>query len=266
MKYKYYGLINRIFIGLLFTIFIILSGCTMATVNYMAFEKTTETIDVGNKSILLMTLDFSRSDKNNIYDPNMLVVHFQKPNAKNREDRQNFSVGWQDKISISSGESIYFIRMALDPGKYQLNSITAISQGIVLNGKYVIPLFMDINVQKNVTTYIGRITVMHRPRQENEFPAGPKTPLIDQAMMNIYTGTLDINISDMSKDDLQNYKSTYPALKYTEIITAILPEFDRSKIKNLWGWKLEQINSVHISIPHTFDLLTNRFISNISIN
>ena len=32
-----------------------LSVCAIATVNYTAFEKTSETVDAGNKSILLMT-------------------------------------------------------------------------------------------------------------------------------------------------------------------------------------------------------------------
>lgn len=210
----------------------VLSGC--ATINTMAIDKTSTTVDVSFKSVLLMTLDFSRSDKSRYFAPSYFFVHFEKPNAQSKADRQNFEVTPEDQIITNGGQAIYVLRIALEPGEYQLKGITGLAFSFPFNGNYLVPPLMDINVHKNAVTYIGRIKVIHRPRKENEFRAGPMIPIIDQAVMGISSGTFDIAIVDMSKDDGEIFKSTFPALRDTVIYTAILPDFDRPKVQRWW--------------------------------
>ncbi|MFH1446067.1 MAG: hypothetical protein ABIG43_01480 [Chloroflexota bacterium] len=217
---------------IILTLCSVLSGC--ATVNYMAIDKTSTTVDVSSKSVLLMTLDFSRSDKSGYFTPNYFFAHFEKPNAQSKDDRQNFEVKDDDKIITSGGRTIYVLRMALEPGEYQLKGITGFAMAFPFHGTYFVPLFIDINVPKHAVAYIGRVKTELRPRQENEFRAGPVIPLIDQAVMGISTGTFDIAITDMSQEDLAIFRSTFPALSSIPIKTAILPAFDRPKVQRWW--------------------------------
>jgi hypothetical protein len=200
----------------------------------MAFDKTSTTVDVSSKSVLLMTLDLFRSDKNRYFTPNYFFVHVEKPNAQGKDDRQNFEVEDADKIKTSGGRTIYLLRMAIEPGEYQLRGITGLAMAFPFTGTYFVPLLMDINVPKNAVTYIGRVKAELRPREENEFRAGPVLPLIDQAVTGISTGTFDIAIADMSQEDIAIFQSTFPALGNTPIKTAILPAFDRPKVQRWW--------------------------------
>ncbi|GAB3540962.1 hypothetical protein GCM10027343_10830 [Noviherbaspirillum agri] len=61
-----------------------LTGC--ATVNEMAFDKESRTVDTSAKSVVLMTIDVSRSDESR-YVPNPFVVKLEKPNAQSKEER-----------------------------------------------------------------------------------------------------------------------------------------------------------------------------------
>lgn len=230
---------------IILTLCSVLSGC--ATLNTMAIDKTSTTVDVSNKSVLLMTLDFSRSDKSRYFAPGYFFVHFEKPNAQSKADRQNFEVTPDDKIITSGEKAIYVLRIALEPGEYQLKGISGLAFSFPFNGNYFVPLLTDINVHKNAVTYIGRIKVIHRPRKENEFRAGSMIPLIDQAVMGISSGTLDIAIVDMSKEDGEIFKSTFPALRDMVIFTAVLPDFDRPKVQR-W-WESESANTDARSSP-----------------
>src|ERR1700684_2495830 len=106
---------------MILTLFSVLCGC--ATVNPMAFDKSSKTVDVSSKSVLLMTLNVSRSDDSR-YVLHPRVVFIEKPNANNKADRQNFKVDENaDKITTNGGQDIYLLRMALEPGQYQLKGV-----------------------------------------------------------------------------------------------------------------------------------------------
>jgi hypothetical protein len=80
---------------ILWTLCSVLSGC--ATINPMAFDKASSTVDVSSKSVLLMTLDFSRLDKNRYFTPDYFFINYEKPNAKSMADRQIFDVTPEDR-------------------------------------------------------------------------------------------------------------------------------------------------------------------------
>jgi hypothetical protein len=210
----------------------VLSGC--ATVNPMAFDRTATAVDVRAKSVVLMTLDVSRSDESR-YVPRPLVVYFEKPNATDKAGRQNFKIdGDADMIKTAGGRDVYVLRMALEPGPYQVKGIFGKASAFPFNGFFFVPLLMDIEVPKAAVTYAGRVKAELRPRQGNEFRAGSVIPLLDQSATGISGGTFDVSLEDASQEDIGIFKANFPALSETAITTTLLPPFDRPKAQRWW--------------------------------
>src|SRR5690349_20958018 len=97
------------------------TGC--ATVNPMAFDKKTTAIDTREKSILLMTVDVSRSDGSR-FVPEPFVAKFEKPGAQSKEERQNFRFNKNEDSVQEAGHSVYLVRVALPPGDYKFQDVT----------------------------------------------------------------------------------------------------------------------------------------------
>lgn len=221
---------NRI-LGAL-SICVALTGC--ATVNPMAFEKGVKTIDTSEKSVVLMTVEISRSDDSR-FVPKPIAVKLELPNAKSKEERQNFKLN-EDEDTVVSGERVvYLTRMALKPGKYKLGDVTGLAHAFPFVGTFVVPLLMDLEVKPNSITYVGRVTAKLRPRKEDEFRAGPLVPLIDQAATGMSGGTWDVTTDNMSQRDLPLYRAQFPALESAIIETAPLPLFDRAAVQRWWN-------------------------------
>jgi hypothetical protein len=205
-----------------------LSGC--ATVNPMAVDKRAQTVDTTAKSIVLMTIDISRSD-NSRYVPIPIVVKLEKPNAQSKQDRQNFKLAKNTDAIEENGHTIYMARMALEPGSYKLADISGQANAFPFYSIFMVPLLLDLEVTPHSITYIGRVTAKLRPRQEGEFRAGPVVPLIDQAVAGISNGTWDITVEDRSEKDIALFRANYPALTTTPINSNPLPPFDRAALQ-----------------------------------
>lgn len=210
---------------------IALVGC--ASTKPMAFDKSSKKIDVSSKSVLLMTVNVYRTEDSR-YVPNPLFINFEKPNGSEKSVIQSFRLQDADRIISKDGHDIYFLSMDLEPGQYKLSGISGNANAFPFNGFFFVPLLMDIEVQRNAVTYIGRLKAELRPRQGNEFRAGAVLPLIDQSVTGVSTGTFDIAVEDFSQDDIKYFKSTYPALSGTSINTVLLPPFDRPKVQHWW--------------------------------
>lgn len=208
----------------------ILAGC--ATVNPMAFNKTSKSIDTSKKSVLLMTIDVSRPDGSR-YVPHPAVVYFEKPHAQNKEERQNFRIADTDSIQLK-GKSIYLARMALVPGKYQLVGIGGMANAFPFLGSFLVPLVMDLSVQPNSIVYVGRVTAKLRERKGNEFRAGSVIPLIDQSVTGMSDHTWDISVKDNKQEDIRLFLANYPVLSSSAIESAILPPFNRAAAQRWW--------------------------------
>ena len=206
----------------------VMAGC--ATVNEMAMEKGDRAIEPTTKSILLMTVDVSRSDGSR-FVPNPFVVKIEKPNAQSKEDRQNFKLDKDADTVKDEGRTIYLARMALEPGQYKLGDVTGDANAFPINSLFVIPLLLDLTVKPNSIAYIGRITAKLRPRQEGEFRAGPVIPLIDQSITGMSTGTWDVTVDDMSQKDIALFRATFPALAAAHIESTPLRPFDRLAVQ-----------------------------------
>lgn len=208
-----------------------MSGC--ASVNPMAFNKDTQKIDTTEKSILLMTVDVSRSDGSR-YEPYPFVVKTEKPEAESKEDRFNFTLN-KDIDMVKEGErNIFLARMALKPGEYKLREVMGSASAFPFIGTFMVPLLADFVVKPGSVTYIGRVTAKLRPRVGEEFRAGSVFPLIDQSVTGLSSGTWDISIDDMAGTDLAHFRENFPALVGVTVEKSILPAYDRAVVQRIW--------------------------------
>lgn len=217
---------------LIATIAIMMSGCV--STQPMALNKSTKAVDVSAKSVVLMTLDIHRTTPSRyVPNPHWITI-VKQPDGTNKAEAQNFNLSDSDTTTSKDGHKIYFISMALAPGQYKLNTIFGDANAFPFISNFYLALLMDVQVQKNAVTYIGRINAELRPRQGKEFRAGPVLPLIDQAVAGISSGSFDVAVTDFSQEDMAYFKSTYPALSNVTISTTLLPPFDRAKVQHWW--------------------------------
>jgi hypothetical protein len=212
---------------------VLLTGC--ATRTKMAFENDGDKITASSKPVLLMTVTLKNSYKTS-YQPKLLVVNVEKPDAKDSKDRLNFTMDDKARVESNKAEigNSYFVRMELDPGSYKLLGLTSTASGFLINGYFFAPLHSDIVAKKSGVYYLGHVDATVRERKGEEFKAGSQVPLIDQAVVGASGGTFDIAISDAFATDEALFRSKFPALKGVTIVKDILPAFDRAKAQAWW--------------------------------
>jgi hypothetical protein len=209
----------------------VVTGC--ATVNPMAFDKQSKAIDTKDKSIVLMTIDVSRSDGSR-FVPEPFVVRLEKPGAQSKEDRQNFRFAKGTDSLPDNGHELYLVRMALVAGEYKLIDVTGMASAFPINSMFNVPLIADLKVKPNSVTYVGRVTAKLRERVGNEFRAGPLVPLLDQAVAGMSGGTWDVSLDNLAEKDIALFRAAYPVLNNVPIDTVALPPFDRAAAQRWW--------------------------------
>jgi len=209
-----------------------LGGC--ATVNHMAFDKKATSVDVSDKSVVLMTLDLYRPDKSR-FEPVPIVVNIEQPNAKSKSERQNFKFDKKvDSVQTEDGHTLYLARMALKPGPYKLMAVTGMARAFPINGFFQVPLVTNLNVKPGTVTYIGRVSATLRPRQGSEFRAGPVVPLIDQAIAGMSNSTWEVVVDDHYDADMALFKQNFKAVESATVVKATLPPYDRAAAQAWW--------------------------------
>ncbi|WP_133066315.1 hypothetical protein [Acidovorax kalamii] len=224
---------NRFLLLLVFTLAFVLSGC--ATRTNMAFQDDTERLTEKSKPIFLLTATIKNSYRTS-HQPKLLVVHVEKPGAKEAADRLNFTMDEKARQEAGSAESgnSYLLRLALDPGQYEIRGLTSLASSFPINAMFFAPMHSPLEVSGNGVFYLGHIAATVRERQGNEFKAGPSIPLIDQAVAGASGGTFDITITDRLDVDEPAFRAKFPALAGVPIKKAILPAFDRAKAQQWW--------------------------------
>jgi hypothetical protein len=224
---------NRFLLCTSFVILAFLSGC--ATRTKMAFGSDDERLTETSKPIFLMTATLKNSYRTS-FQPKLLVVHIEKPGAKEAADRLNFIMDEKAKIESDSPDlgSTYLIRMQLDPGQYEIRGLSSQGRSFPIHGFYFTPLHAPLESSQPGVFYLGHVTATVRERQGNEFKAGPSVPLIDQAIAGASGGTFDVAISDRLSADEAVFRSKFPALNGVEIKKSILPPFDRAAAQKWW--------------------------------
>lgn len=211
----------------------VLSGC--ATSAKMAFQDDAERLTEKSKPVFLMTVTI-RNSYRTLFQPRLLVVHVEKPDAKEAADRLNFTM--DDKAKNETDSEItgnnYLLRLELSPGRYEIIGLTSLARLFPINGFFFTPLHSPLEVKESGVYYLGHINATVRERQENEFKAGSSIPLIDQAIAGASTGTFDVEITDDFATDEAVFRSKFPALAAIPIQKTILPAFDRAKAQQWW--------------------------------
>ena len=222
----------RSFAGALLCAAALLTGC--ATRTPMAFESDSEQVTATSKPIYLMTATLKNTYKD--YQPKMLVVHVEKPGAKEAADRLNFVLDPKAKAESNAviPGNTYYLRMPLDPGKYELVGMSSIAGGFPIMASFFTPVHSQIDVATPGVYYLGHLNATVRERVGDEFKAGPSIPLVDQAVAGASGGTFDVEIVDLWGEDEGNFRARFPALKGVEVKKAILPPFDRAKAQQWW--------------------------------
>lgn len=219
----------RPFFAALLPVFFV--GC--ATVNDMAINEDSKTLDLQGKSLLLMHIHVENKYKPS-FQPEVIVVNIETPNAKNKQDRQNFKVDDEGGATGSTG-SDYYVRMLIEPGSYIVRGMTGTSKSFPIIANFFAPLHDDITVEKGKVLYLGTVNAVVRERVGDEFRAGPLAPLVDQAIAGYSGGTFDVEIVDNEKKDIDKFKSTFPVLQDTKIEKQVLSKFDRQKAQQWWS-------------------------------
>lgn len=209
----------------------LLSAC--ATVNPMAVDKKSKTVDTTSKSVVLMTVDVFRSDGSR-YVPEPHFVKVERPGAQDKADRDNFKLDKQVGTFQKDGHMAYMVSMALTPGDYILSDVVGLASAFPFNGFFEVPLLVHFTVKPHSIAYVGHLTAKLRPRNEGEFRAGPLFPLIDQSATGMSTSTWDIALDDSYAKEVGLYRTTYPALTGSTIDDSPLPPFDRAVVQHWW--------------------------------
>ncbi len=201
----------------------------------MAFENDEERLTESSKPVFLMTATLKNSYRTS-YQPKLIVVNVEKAGAKDAADRLNFTMDEKAKNESDNPEvgSSYFLRMQLDPGRYEIRGLTSMGRSFPINGFFFAPMHSAVESSRPGVFYLGHVSATVRERQGNEFKAGPSIPLIDQALAGASGGTFDIEISDRLSTDEATFRSKFPALRGIEIQKAILPAFDRAVAQRWW--------------------------------
>ena len=218
-----------------FPLFFLLAVSGCATHTDMAFKNDAERFTEKSKPVYLMTATIKNTYRTS-FQPRLLVVHVEKPNAKETVDRLAFVIDAKAKNGIESpntGNS-YLLRLELEPGQYVIRGLSCLTKPFMIRGSFFAPMHSDLEVKDHGIFYLGHVTATVRERQGNEFKAGASIPLIDQAVVGASGGTFDIVITDEFATDEPTFRAKFPALVDVPITKAILPAFDRAKAQKWW--------------------------------
>lgn len=212
---------------------LMLSGC--ATPTKMAFQNDSDQLSEKSKPVYLMTVTLKNLYRTS-FQPRLLVVHVEKPDAKQAADRLNFTMDKKarnETDSTSTGNN-YLLRLELEPGHYEIRGLTSLARSFPIQGFFYTPIHSPLKVAENGVYYLGHVVATVRERKENEFKAGPSIPLIDQAVAGASGGTFDVKITDELATDEPLFRAKFPALATVTIQKRILPAFDREKAQKWW--------------------------------
>ncbi len=211
----------------------LLTGC--ATQTKMAFQNDSERITEKGKPVFLMTATIKNTYRTS-FQPRLIVLHVEKPGAKDKADRLNFTMDDKAKDEtddVATGNN-YLLRLELDPGSYELVGMSSHARRFPINGFYFAPLHSMLDVKGPGVYYLGHVNATVRERVGNEFRAGAPIPAIDQAIAGASGGTFDIEITDQMAADEAAFRAKFPQLAGVTIQKAILPQFDRTKAQAWW--------------------------------
>lgn len=170
------------------------------------------------------------------YQPGLVVVHWEKPAAKEKADRLNFVPDAKAAVPPAPGvdHKSYLLSFELDPGQYLLAAMTSQAMAFPFIGSFNTPLMQDVAFAQPGVYYLGHVQAVVRERKDDEPRAGSTIPLIDQAVVGASGGTFDVQIEDRWAADESRFKTTFPALQKGSVVKQLLAPHDREKVHQRW--------------------------------
>lgn len=210
------------------------TGC--ATRTKMAFETPAEKLADITAPVYLMTATVKNAHKPG-WQPEVLVLHVEKPEAKEAADRINFLMDDKAVVTptVKTDGFTYLMRMPLPAGQYQLVAMSAMVRSFPIISTFFVPLHTAVQSGAPGVYYLGHVTATVRERKGDEFKAGPTVPLVDQVVTGAATGTFDITITDEWASDEALLRGKFAQLADVPVQKAILPPFDRAKAQKWWA-------------------------------
>ena len=209
----------------------ILVGC--ASPQQMAFDRKATAIDTSTKSVVLLTIDVSRQDDSR-WQPEAKILGLSRNGGKEAEDRLTYPLTNDDDRFQVGNSNLVMVRMALEPGEYQLGQIWGMASAFPVHGYFSIPMTGSLKVAPKSVTYAGQIKAVMRPRKDGEFRAGPPTPILDQAISGMTRSTWDVEILDAYSKDIAFFEERFPAVKTVKVEKSLLPPFNREAVQKAW--------------------------------
>jgi hypothetical protein len=170
------------------------------------------------------------------YQPGLVVVHWEKPEAKEQADRLNFVPDAKSAVLLPEGvaHKSYLLSFELDPGQHLLAGMTSQAMAFPFIGTFFTPLMQNVSFERPGVYYVGHVQAIVRERKEEEMRAGSVIPLIDQAAAGASGGTFDILVEDRWTADEGRFKTAYPALDKAVIAKQLLAPHDQPAVRKRW--------------------------------
>lgn len=207
----------------------LLGGC--ATMKPPALSSKTNTIDVSNESIALLTVKIANDYKTS-YQPNIKYIFVW---SDVEIDRKKFSFSVDEKYKeVENSFNEYLISFQLPPGKYKLRELFAQSGIFPVIGTFSVPVYSSFSIEPYKIIYLGHIEATIKERTDDKMlRAGPVIPLIDQAVTGASGGTFVVTITDLFEDDIKLFQQKFPYLAQHKVDNCTLPEWTPATEKDM---------------------------------
>lgn len=204
----------------------------------MSFASESDKVSELKTPVFLLTANVRNQFKPD-YTPILSSINIQRIKPDNTKELLRFPIDEKAlvKASKDAPPSAYLLRLPLQPGKYEVESIHGMARGFLIVGSFFLPMRAPLEVADGGVYYLGNVSGVVRERVGSEFRAGPVIPLIDQGVTGAAGGTFEVAITDQWGADQAMFLKAFPALKSADVKKSILPAFDR-KAYQLWWDKL----------------------------
>lgn len=189
-----------------------ISGC--ATVGQLT--KSDNTVDISRESLVLIRIVTFNSISEN-FVPAITDITFKDINSG---ESHRLKLNRNARVIDSMNRCDHWIAAFLKPGDYNLTSVRGFAGSFPLRSEFRFPIDHEIKLEPQTITYLGSIRMLNRRIESgsDEPLAGPVLPLISQAASGFSRGTFDITYLETHLEDIEAFKSFYPALRNYEII------------------------------------------------
>ena len=207
----------------------VLSACAG---HRMALTKGQSDVDVSKKSIALVSAKISNQYKP-AFQLDIITAYICPPSQEDCSRARSYihkiSSDYRTK-RVTDSHNEYLLSFELESGAYNFDGMGAIYESVFITGGGVVPLKLKFQIGPNAVIYLGHLDIVMRERKnDSEMRAGRMTPLIDQAVIGVSSGTFDVLVEDKFAQDQALFISEYPALQKVKIEKSLLPQWTRPK-------------------------------------